>query len=167
MIPYLLYVAILLAVCLLFYKLLLQGETFYRLNRYTLLCCLGFCFIIPLVRVPAQWSVQAAEQPVNLPVTLQQPQQTLNLDVVPAKEPSVKTPAQYILSEKASQPIPVKPEPTPSFNISMAECIKWMLILYWAGVAVFSLNLLIQIGSTLYQAFTNPSIIDGRYRIIE
>ena len=35
MIPYLLCVALLLAVCWAFYKLLLQKETFYRLNRWT------------------------------------------------------------------------------------------------------------------------------------
>jgi hypothetical protein len=165
MIPYLLYIAILLAVCLLFYKLLLQRETFYRLNRYTLLCCLGFCFVIPLVRVPAKWSAQSSVQPVSPSATLQQSQQALIVDAVPAEEPFVKTPTQHIPSPKVSQPSTVKP--TSSFNISMAECIKWLLILYWAGVAVFSLNLVVQIGSTLYQAFTNPSIIDGRYRIIE
>jgi hypothetical protein len=167
MIPYLLYIAILLAVCLLFYKLLLQRETFYRLNRYTLLCCLGFCFLVPLVRVPAKWSAQSSVQPVNPPATLQRPQQTLIVDVAPAKAPSIKTPAQYILTEKASQPVPVKPAPAPSFTLSSAELVKWLLILYWAGVAVFSLNLLVQIASTLYQAFTKPFITDGRYRIVE
>jgi hypothetical protein len=165
MIPYLLYIAILLAVCLLFYKLLLQGETFYRLNRYTLLCCLGFCFIIPLVRVPAKWSAQSSVQPVSPSATLQQSQQALIADTAPAEEPFVKTPTQHIPSPKVSQPSTVKP--TSSFYISMAECIKWLLILYWVGVAVFSLNLVVQIGSTLYQAFTKPFIIDGRYRIVE
>lgn len=167
MIPYLLYVAILLAVCLLFYKLLLQSETFYRLNRYILLCCLGFCFVIPLIRVPAKWSVHSSVQPVSQPASLQQPQQALNLDVEQAEGPSAKAPAQYILTEKTSQPVPVKPASAPSFTLSAAELIKWLLILYWAGVAVFSLNLVVQIGSTLYQAFTKPSIIDGCYRIVE
>jgi len=36
MIPYILHVALLISVCLLFYKLLLQKETFYRLNRVVL-----------------------------------------------------------------------------------------------------------------------------------
>lgn len=164
MIPYLLYVAMLLAVCLLFYKLLLQRETFYRLNRYTLLCCLGFCFTVPFIHPPAKWSVQTAIQPVSKPATSQQPQQTLIADPEPAKEPLVNTAPSAISQTKTSLPAPAEPK---SFTVSAAQVIKWLLILYWAGVAIFGLNLLVQIGSTLYQAFTKPFIIDGRYRIVE
>ena len=48
MIPYILHVAMLISVCLLFYKLLLQKETFYRLNRWVLVFCLALSFILPL-----------------------------------------------------------------------------------------------------------------------
>lgn len=165
MIPYLLYVALLLAVCLLFYKLLLQRETFYRLNRYTLLCCLGFCFLVPLVRVPAKWSVQIAEKPVSQPVVPQQSQLEPTFDVKLIETPTPKTILTPEQPNKTQQTVPVKPKP--SSPISAAQVIKWLLILYWAGVIIFALNLLVQIGNTLYQAFTKPSIIDGRYRIVE
>lgn len=164
MIPYLLYVAMLLAVCLLFYKLLLQRETFYRLNRYMLLCCLGFCFAIPFIHPPAKWSAQTAIQPVSKQATFQQPQQTLIADPEPENEPLVNTPPSAISQTKTSLPAPAEPK---SFTVSAERVIKWLLILYWAGVAIFGLNLLVQIGSTLYQAFTKPFIIDGRYRIVE
>ena len=41
MIPYILHVALLISVCLLFYKIFLQRETFYRLNRVVLVFCLA------------------------------------------------------------------------------------------------------------------------------
>jgi hypothetical protein len=165
MIPYLLYIVILLAVCLFFYKLLLQRETFYRLNRYTLLCCLGFCFLVPLVRVPAKWSAQTAEKPVSQPAVPQQLQQEPTFDVKLIETPTPKTTLTPEQPDKTQQAVPVKPQP--SFTLSAVVVTKWLLIFYWAGVTVFSLNLVVQIGSTLYQAFTKPFIIDGRYRIVE
>ncbi|WP_295673551.1 hypothetical protein [uncultured Mucilaginibacter sp.] len=45
MIPFILHVALLITVCLLFYKLLLQKETFYRLNRIILVFCLALSLL--------------------------------------------------------------------------------------------------------------------------
>lgn len=56
MIPYILHVTVITTVCFLFYKLLLQKETFYRLNRWTLLSCLAVAFALPLLPVPREWS---------------------------------------------------------------------------------------------------------------
>ena len=70
MIPYILHVALLISVCLLFYKLLLQKETFYRLNRIILVCCLALAFILPLIPIPQQWALQIAPKPAE---TVQQP----------------------------------------------------------------------------------------------
>src|SRR6478735_6204880 len=58
MMPYILHVSILLAVCLLFYKLLLHKETFFQLNRYILLAGLLLSFILPLLSVPQEWSLR-------------------------------------------------------------------------------------------------------------
>jgi surface polysaccharide O-acyltransferase-like enzyme len=62
MIPYVLHVALLISVCLLFYKVLLQKETFYHLNRWVLLACLGLTFLLPLIRVPQQWALRKSQQ---------------------------------------------------------------------------------------------------------
>jgi len=56
MIPYILHVTVITTVCFLFYKLLLQKETFYRLNRWTLLSCVAVSFTLPLLPVPREWS---------------------------------------------------------------------------------------------------------------
>jgi beta-lactamase regulating signal transducer with metallopeptidase domain len=56
MIPYILHVTVIITACFLFYKALLQKGTFFRLNRYTLLACVGVSFLLPLVPIPQQWS---------------------------------------------------------------------------------------------------------------
>ena len=56
MIPYILHVTVITTICFLFYKLLLQKETFYRLNRWTLMGCLAVSFALPLLPVPQGWS---------------------------------------------------------------------------------------------------------------
>ncbi|HEX3934200.1 MAG TPA: M56 family metallopeptidase, partial [Puia sp.] len=56
MIPYILHVTVITTICFLFYKLLLQKETFYGLNRWTLMGCLAVSFALPLLPVPREWS---------------------------------------------------------------------------------------------------------------
>jgi BlaR1 peptidase M56 len=56
MITYILHVTVITTVCFLFYNLMLQKETFYRLNRWTLMTCLAVSFGLPLLPVPQSWS---------------------------------------------------------------------------------------------------------------
>lgn len=56
--PYIINTAVILATCLVFYKLLLRRETFYRVNRYMLITCLAISFALPLLRVPAEFSLR-------------------------------------------------------------------------------------------------------------
>lgn len=63
MIPYILHVTIILTACFLFYKLFLQKETFYRLNRWTLLGCLFLSFALPLL--PAPHGLALMEHPIT------------------------------------------------------------------------------------------------------
>lgn len=56
MIPYILNVTVITTICFLFYKLFLQKETFYRLNRWMLMGSLATAFVLPLLPVPQQLS---------------------------------------------------------------------------------------------------------------
>ena len=56
--PYIINVALILATCLVFYKLLLRRETFYKVNRYMLITCLAISFALPLLQVPAEFSLR-------------------------------------------------------------------------------------------------------------
>ena len=54
--PYIINTALVLATCLVFYKLLLRRETFYRVNRYMLITCLAISFVLPLLQVQFELS---------------------------------------------------------------------------------------------------------------
>jgi hypothetical protein len=75
MIPYILHVTVIITVCFLFYKLLLQKETFYQLNRWTLLTCLAVSFALPFLPVPQglSWTrlphLAVIDPPVAAPAT--------------------------------------------------------------------------------------------------
>ncbi|HZY39217.1 MAG TPA: M56 family metallopeptidase [Mucilaginibacter sp.] len=178
MIPYILHVALLLSVCLLFYKLLLQKETFYRLNRMVLVCCLALAFVLPLVPIPAQWSFQAAtkQAEVNYKPLVVQEQSVVSPQSHKVATPSVPTPPSVSPSVAPTQTQAV---PAPIENIQkpvqqaaastpiLPVVLKWLFYLYWMGVAAFGLNLLLQFIVLLFQAYTKPFIRDGKFRIVE
>jgi hypothetical protein len=147
MIPYILYSALILSACLLFYKLLLQKETFFQLNRVVLLCCMVLAFVLPLIPVPQQLSLRkiATEKPVIIP------QPAVNSKSVLLKEQSV-TPT---LIQETNQIVHVD-------SVS-----RLLVYLYWFGVIVFALNFLMQAILLLYSAYSKSVIQDGKFRIVE
>lgn len=147
MTAYLTSVALIITACLAFYKLLLQKETFYRLNRYLLMACLALAFLLPLIPVPQQFSLRA-------PAAKQQP-----ITQLPA--PSIGEKALQKLEPMPSQ----RPTETPAFTKEKA--LQWAVYLYWIGVAIFALNFLVQLVVLVLRTYRNPAIIDGPYRIVE
>src|ERR1700748_3159914 len=101
MIPYSIHVAILLAVCLLFYKLLLQKETYYRLNRVVLLTCLALVFVLPLIPVPQQFSFRAGA-----------PAKRIQLPAPGNEEDTYQEPIVNSLISREAEPsqTPIKPQ---------------------------------------------------------
>lgn len=159
MIPYVLHVALLIGVCLLFYKLLLQRETFHRLNRWVLLACLALTFVLPLLRVPQQWAFRKAPQAISLPA-----------QVSTNAKPEART--QFIEPlGKPQAPVAETPVKQASFTETatalMPQLLKWALYLYWCGVAAFGLNFLLQVVVLVRQAYKSPAIQDGQFRIVE
>jgi hypothetical protein len=177
MIPYLLHVALLLAVCFLCYRLLLQTETFYRLNRWVLLAGLALSFLLPLMPVPARWSLRpqyqqlAVAEPEPEKITLSAPVMQLSIERGSGVHKKVREVQLHNIKieEAQKQPKPAKIVPVKKHFIwpTAAQLMKWMFILYWVGVAVFGLNLIVQLVSAIYQAYCRPAIIDGPYRIVE
>ncbi|MBC7829492.1 MAG: M56 family metallopeptidase [Chitinophagaceae bacterium] len=155
MIPYILHAGVILAGCLVFYKLLLQKETFYRLNRIVLLACLVLSFSLPMLRVPQQWSFQKAERPV----VSESPELSL-YSVIAIPDHTQKNPGTT-LQQTSGDPA------TDKEDIGFAQAMHWLMLLYWFGVAVFGFNFLVQLVSLYYRAYSSPVIKDGRFRIVE
>ncbi len=150
MIPYILYASMILAVSLIFYKLLLQKETFFYLNRFVLLFCMVLAFTLPLVQVPQQLSFRKSPAIAATP-SVQIPGPQGNTTQSSVKE----VPVQTAVAETSQQPAYVE------------LTGKWLVYLYWFGVLIFGLNFLMQAAILLYRAYSRPVIIDGKFRIVE
>ena len=148
MIPYILYTALILSSCLLFYKMLLQKETFFHLNRFVLLGCMILAFILPLLPIPQQLSLRkvAVEKHVPLARTAVDKGQVIVL-----KAPLV----QEAIVEQAKK----------TFDADLL--LQWLVYLYWFGVLLFGLNFLMQACVLLYRAYSLSAIQDGKFRIVE
>lgn len=148
MIPYILYVALILSACFIFYKLLLQKETFFHLNRYILLSCMMLAFLLPLIPVPQQLSFRKI--PVETHITV------------------AKTPIENI-TNTALKGKPVQPtlvEETQQI-INVDFLLQCLVYLYWFGVVVFGFNFLMQAIILFYRAYSGSAIQDGKFRIVE
>lgn len=158
MIPYIINVALILSGCLVFYKLLLRKETFYRANRYILIICLVASFSLPLLKVPQQWSLRNPKEPTEI-VQVTTPVTT---PVTTTQQPPAQTGASIDQStaQKAS-------EATQDASISFSQVLTWMFWLYWFGVIAFGASFLLQMIILLWRAYRNPVIKDGVYRIVE
>ncbi|GAB3175520.1 M56 family metallopeptidase [Telluribacter humicola] len=149
MIPYMLHVAIILSGCFVFYKVLLQKETFFLLNRYVLVGCLLLAFLLPFAPVPQQWALRME---ATVPAS-----EVLNKVPLPDTQPV----------EQVQQETQAVSAPAPAQTISYGQVVSLLGWLYWIGVAAFGLNFLIQLAILLFRAYANPVVRDGRYRIVE
>ena len=150
MIPYTLYTALVLASCFVFYKLLLQKETFFGLNRFMLIACMALAFILPLVRVPQQFSfrkVPAIEAPANA-------------------QHAVFLPRANSTEQDNNYSPAIKP-PDEKQGITVEKITTLLVYLYWFGVVLFALNFVMQVFVLMRKAYTRPVIKDGKFRIVE
>ena len=154
MIPYNIHAALMLSGCLLFYKALLQRETFYRLNRFVLLLCLLLSFCLPLVPKPAQWTF---EKVVHVPGVT-------HLRIRQEQPVAMETPLLLTQEPGVAHTAPVKTITVPG---GLKVLLQWCVYLYWFGVIAFGLIFLLQVIILLYQSYSKPFIKDGRYRIVE
>jgi hypothetical protein len=152
MIPYPLHAGVIIAGCFIFYKIFLQKETFFRLNRWMMLLCLLLAFGLPLIHVPQQWSFRKDTKP----------EVSYSGNTKPEASYSVDTKSETSYSDPPSGNVAQK---QPAFN--WRQLIVWAQWLYWFGVAAFGINFVVQVVVLLYRAYSRPVIKDGRFRIVE
>lgn len=148
---YALNVALIIAGCFLFYKFLLQKETYFPLNRFILLGCLLLAFSLPFTPVPEQWSFR---KPSITNTIVEQELTTASTALVPT---STIEKAQKISNK-------TKPQESIFKDVSILNVLT---TIYWLGVLVFGINFLFQLVLLLYRGYKSPFIQDGRFRIIE
>jgi len=150
--PYILKVGIMLMGSLCFYKLFLQKQTFYKLNRFALLACLLLSFLLPVVHIPSEWSLVKTETPIGNPVSEQR-------SAIPLQSHFTQSDAKIEAAPASSSNKP----PT----ITLNQAVNWVVYIYWFGVVLFALNFLLQLSTLVYRAYTSPVIRDGRFRLAE
>jgi hypothetical protein len=155
--PYIVNTALILGACLVFYRLLLRRETFYKVNRWLLIVCLFISFALPLLKVPQQFSIRKNEG--GHTIINQQPA-VITTDQGIQQTPAVKPVVQ-------TAPVVTNPDRDSSTKFSFSQWMNWLFWLYWFGVIVFGASFLFQLVLLLYRAYRNPVIIDGPYRIVE
>lgn len=151
MIAYLLNVALIIGTILLFYKVLLRNETYYKMNRAMLMSCLIFAFILPLIHVPQQWSFRSAGGTEATEITA---------FATPLSLSSVTTTQSAQLKATTSQK-------EKAYSFQSFTFTKTLIWIYWIGVAIFTINFVLQLVTLLYRAYSRPVIHDGRFRIVE
>jgi len=169
--PYVINVALILAACLAFYKLLLRRETFYKVNRYMLVICLAISFSLPLLQVPAEFSfrknVNRGSLIVNNEKSAVNGQQSTGNSNQQQSNTTPQTATDSLQPINDSQQPAVKDEKQAVLKFSFVKLMSWLFWIYWFGVAVFGVSFLFQMVLLLWRAYRNPAIIDGKYRIVE
>jgi hypothetical protein len=148
MIPYILYSALILSACLVFYKLLLQKETFFHLNRFVLLSCMMLAFILPLLPVPQQLSFR---------------NETATKYTALVKAPVYQNKKNQLKEQSVRESVVERTKQI----INVELLTQWLVYLYWFGVVIFGLNFLMQAVILLHRAYSKSVIQDGKFRIVE
>ncbi|QNF34013.1 M56 family metallopeptidase [Adhaeribacter swui] len=167
MIEFLLKASFALTVVFLFYKLILQQESFFALNRFYLLAGLGLAFVLPFVALPALINHQG-----YLTTAFQSPGQS-----APPTWQVTEVPEKTAVSPEVSTSVTIKtsvgPEAKSSANATSNDSKNnfsgwfWLGLLYLFGVGIFALNLVFQVGSLFYQALkSEDKVNDGEAVIV-
>ena len=165
MIVYLLKASLLLGIAFVFYKAVLQQESFFATNRLYLLGCLVLAFALPFVSLPKlvnnQGYLAALLQTVSdaeahetvTELKQARPETTLQVQQEVSAQPQVDPAAQAT----------VKEEPF----AAQTSWLFWLTMLYLFGAAVFLLSLLFQVGNLVYKIITaTDKIEDGNCVIV-
>ncbi len=169
---YLIHSSLLLAVCYVYYWLVLSRQTHFVLNRWVLLGCLLCALLLPLISIPTAWSFRQtrAEQIESSPRD--------QGDGLPLATDQRNNSAQ---SRERVAPITSMPKGSPSAEISPGErrstdrgwlssIPNWRTLLsylYFIGVVVAGLNFLLQLGHIVWRIIKNPSHDTGNFHLVE
>jgi beta-lactamase regulating signal transducer with metallopeptidase domain/predicted metallopeptidase len=157
-------VSFVIAIALLFYKLVLQQESFFSTNRFYFIGCMVLAFLLPYAALPELISHQGyldkiLQSETSLPVNPR------NDQVYKADSNKGSTTGNNNIS---NQTVDQEDEPVVSKQPqTVVANINWLLVLYFFGVIIFSLNLLFQLGNILLLvAKSKDKISDGDYVIV-
>lgn len=141
-----------LAILWLFYKLFLERESFFSVNRFYLLGTLILCFTLPFISLPELMEDQGMIAEIIAPIEEAAPfvspieaEPPIAIDLFPVPTPMPE--------------IPLLPQPTP--ESSSRSFGFWLLVVYFLGLLILSLRLVSQVGALLYHILVHPDKLNG------
>ena len=160
MILLLLKASILLVVLYLFYKWVLERESFFAINRVFLVGSLLLCFVLPFVSLPMFSSHQG--------IVTTSYESWVSPEVVATSPAPADIPITTNL-EPITPPLP--PSPTPAHSSKLRTAAKapmitlpdwqtWIWYIYLFGASIFLLRLVTQVGSLLWKIRNNTDRIE-------
>ncbi|MGV3539177.1 MAG: M56 family metallopeptidase [Rufibacter sp.] len=182
MLEYLLKVSVVLAIGLLFYKVVLQQESFFGTNRFYMICCLILSFGLPLVTLPKLVEQQGV---ISRLFQEEEPAELQNAPLL-VSSPTASTPSpgterntvEVSNQEKTASQESIAPTMGKEAEIGVAGQTKetsspepvgwmyWLALFYGFGVAVFTLNLLVQVIATVWKVISSQDKIEDNGFVI-
>ena len=165
-----------LTVAFLFYKLLLQQESFFTVNRFYLVGCLALAFALPFVSLPKLISHQGYLTTVLQ--TFERPESSIIKHGQKMPEPApqnvtapskTKVMAPSPKPQAVASPIVVAESPKVGAEAPVAtrSWLFWVAGLYWFGVVIFTLSLLFQVATVIFKILTaTDKIADGEVVLV-
>ncbi|MFK7773522.1 MAG: ankyrin repeat domain-containing protein [Saprospiraceae bacterium] len=188
MIALLIKASLVIIVLLAFYKIILEKESFFAVNRIYLLACLGLAFLLPLFTLPQlinnQGFVSSLLEKTNIQEVTQAPEEVLfpkeksssTLESTSTNKEISKN--EIIQNEvvKENKVIPFTEDEAMKTQIPAAISINesttkgvgfWLFAIYLFGVIILLLNLLAQVISTLLKVYkSDDKVIDDEGTIV-
>ena len=149
--------SVVIAILLTFYIFFLERESFFKANRIYLIGCLVLTFLLPFIALPKLVNNQGIVTTL-IEQTEQNESQIIQTEV---KKPLVLN--EVINTNDTQQSSSVTEVISSTQKRSLMD---WVLLFYYFGVVIFSLNLLLQILNILLKAFRSTDKIYDTDNII-
>ncbi|WP_162054278.1 M56 family metallopeptidase [Pontibacter pamirensis] len=168
MTEYLLKVSFVIGIALLFYKCVLQQESFFSTNRLYLIGCIVLAFALPFVSMPQVVSNQGFLSAVFQSGSQPEARATkLALEIAPQetymKAESTGEPKSAVSALPQNTLVEVEERAEVQQGYGLNWRSDWLFLLgmlYGFGVVIFTLNLLVQACSILYKAIRSADKVD-------
>ena len=162
MIPYILHISILIIGFYIFYQLFLVRETFFHINRWLLIGSILLAFLIPLYEIPQEWSIRNIK-----PVLVTSSEVVDYTEVETSENNLVETETKPTIKKETSPKQTIVDTPNVKSENYTISIIQALWYIYLIGVGIFGINLLIQLGTLIFQILRLPSLKDDGFRIVE
>ncbi|WP_435625680.1 ankyrin repeat domain-containing protein [Flagellimonas sp.] len=126
----------------LFYKLLLERESFFAVNRIYLLASLLMVFLLPFISLPEMAKHQGVVDNLLVETPLREPSKSF-VSPVESKPENVRS-TDYVIGSEENSPINVQPSQTKGIEF-------WLFSIYVFGVIVLTAHLLFQLATVFIQ----------------